>query len=330
MQSLNRKLGSTLLAAAALSWGAAAQAAAAPATDYPTRTVSIVVGYSAGGGSDAVGRMFAQLLSNDLGRSFIVENRPGASGNIAAEYVARANDPHKLLFGVGAHVINASLYPSIPYDPIGDFSPISLIAVAPNVLVASPKLGVSNLKEVIALAKQKPGEITYSSPGNGTPMHMAMALFESMADIELLHVPYGGGGESVTSTLAGHTSLLTMSLPTVLPHIQSGALIPLGVTGRERSPLTPDIPTVEEAADLEGYEALAWYGMLAPATMPPGAVEKLNRALHAQLERPEVQKQLMAQGFVPMPNSPEEFREFLIEDMEKWAKVIKASGVRLE
>jgi tripartite-type tricarboxylate transporter receptor subunit TctC len=307
----------------------AATLAQAPAA-WPTRPVRIVVGYSAGGGSDSVGRQFAQLLGESLGQPFFVENKPGAGGNIAADYVAHANDDHKLLFGVGAHVINASLYPKIPYDPIKDFSPISLIAVAPNVLAAKPSLGVKSIRDVIALAKASPGTLSYSSPGTGTPMHLAMELFASMAGIKLIHIPYNGGGASVSSTLAGQTDLLTMSLPTVLPHIKSGKLLPLGVTGRTRSTLMPDMPTVEEAASLRGYEALAWYGLLAPAKMPPGAVQKLNAAVQRELQRPEVKDKLLQQGFEPSHTTPEEFHRFLVEDMEKWAKVVKASGARVE
>ena len=305
-----------------------AQPKAQDAGDYPNKLVRIIVGYGAGGGSDAIGRLFAQRFTETLGQQVIVENKPGAGGNIAAEYVAKANDPYKLLFGVGAHVINASLYPSIPYDPIKDFSPISLIAVAPNVLVAKPSLGVKNLKELIALAKARPGEISYASPGSGTPMHLAMELFASMAGIKLVHVPYNGGGTAVTAALGGQTDLLTMSLPTVLPHIRSGKLVPLGVTSRTRSSLMPEMPTVEESAGLQGYEAIAWYGLLAPATMPPGSVEKLNAAVQRELDNPDVKQKLVAQGFEPSRTTPAQFREFLIEDMNKWAKVVKASGAK--
>lgn len=297
---------------------------------WPARPVRIVVGYSAGGGSDSVGRMFAQLLTESLGQPFFVENKPGAGGNIAADYVAHAGDNHKLLFGVGAHVINASLYPKIPYDPIADFSPVSLIAVAPNVLVAKPSLGAKTIKDVIALAKAKPGTLSYSSPGTGTPMHLAMELFASMAGIKLIHVPYNGGGASVQSTLAGQTDLLTMSLPTVMPHVKSGKLLGLGVTSRVRSSQMPELPTVEEAASLPGYEALAWYGLLAPAKMPAGSVPKLNAAIQRELQRAEVRDKLQQQGFEPSRTTPEEFHKFLVEDMEKWARVVKASGARVE
>ena len=294
-------------------------------SDYPRKQVHIVVGYAAGGGSDAIARMFAQLYSEEFAQPFVVENKPGAGGNIGAEYVSKANDPYKLLFGVGAHVINASLYKKIPYDPIKDFSPVSLIAVAPNVLSAKPSLGVKNLRELIALAKSKPGQLSYASPGSGTPMHLAMELFCSMAGIKLVHIPYNGVA-SIASTVGGHTDLLTMSLPTVLPHIKSGNLIGLGVTSQTRSSLMPDLPTVAEAAGLPDYEALAWYGMLAPATMPAGAVQKLNAAIEKSLKIPEVRSKLLAQGFEPTRNSPADFTKFLVADMEKWAKVVKASG----
>jgi tripartite-type tricarboxylate transporter receptor subunit TctC len=315
-------------ATAVFAAGAAAQTKAE--TDYPGKLVRIVVGYGAGGGTDSVGRLFAQRFTETLGQQFIVENRPGAGGNIAAEYVAKSNDPYKLLFGAGAHVINASLYSSIPYDPIKDFTPIGLIAIAPNVLVAKPSLGVKNLRELIALAKAKPGEISYASPGSGTPMHLAMELFASMAGIKLVHVPYNGGGTAVAAALGGQTDLLTMSLPTVLPHVKSGKLVALGVTSRTRSVLVPDMPTVEEAAGLPGYEAIAWYGLLAPATMPPGSVQKLNTAIQHELDNPDVKQKLIAQGFEPARTTPAEFRQFLIDDMDKWAKVVKASGAKAD
>ena len=294
-------------------------------TDYPKKQVHIVVGYAAGGGSDAIARMFAQLYAEEFGQPFVVENKPGAGGNIGAEYVAKANDPYKLLFGVGAHVINASLYKKIPYDPIKDFSPVSLIAVAPNVLAARPSLGVKNLRELISLAKSKPGEISYASPGSGTPMHLAMELFCSMAGIKLLHIPYNGVA-SIASTVGGQTDLLTMSLPTVLPHLKSGNLIGLGVTSQTRSSLMPELPSVAESAGLHEYEALAWYGMLAPANMPAGAVQKLNLAIEKALKKPEVRNKLIAQGFEPTRNTPTDFAKFLVSDMEKWSKVVKASG----
>jgi len=310
--------------------GVMAQAKADDGSDYPSKVVRIVVGYGAGGGSDSMGRLFAQLLGERMKQTFIVENRPGAGGNIAAEYVAKSNDPYKLLFGVGAHVINASLYAKIPYDPIKDFTPISLMAVAPNVLVAKPALGVKNLREVIALAKARPGEISYASPGTGTPMHLAMELFASMAGIKLIHVPYNGGGTAVAAALGGQTDLLTMSLPTVLPHIQSGKLIPLGVTSRARSSLMPEMPTVEESAGLAGYEALAWYGLLGPAGMSPAVAQKLNAAISQELKNPEVKQKLIAQGFEPAQTTPAEFLSFLVDDMRKWAKVVKESGARAD
>lgn len=298
--------------------------------DYPSKPVRLVVGYTPGGGTDAVARMFAQLLGADLHQPFIVENKPGAGGNIAAEYVAKSSDSHRLLFGATAHVINASLYSKIPYEPIKDFSPISLIAVAPSVLVAKPALGVKNLRELITLAKSRPGEISYASPGSGTPMHLAMELFASMAGIKLLHIPFNGGGPAVASVLGGQTDLLTMSLPTVLPHLKSGRLTGLGVTSRTRSSLTPDIPTVEEAAGLPGYEAQGWYGLLGPAKMSPGSVQKLNQAIDQQLKRPEVAEKLLAQGFEPSRGSPSDFSKFLAQDKDRWAKVVKASGAKVE
>jgi len=294
--------------------------------EYPSKQVHLVVGYGAGGGVDLMARAFAKFLSEDLSQTFVVDNKPGAAGNISAEYVARSQDPYKLLFAGGAHVINASLYEKIPYEPIKDFTPISLLAVAPNVIVSTPSLNVKNLKDLVALAKISPGRITYASPGTGSPMHLAMELFSSMAGIKLVNVPYNGGAPSLVAALAGQTDLLTVSLPTVIAQLKSGKLIALGVTGKSRSPLLPDVPTVEEAAGLPGYEALAWYGLLGPQVMPLGAAEKLNSAIQRKLLQPDVKLKLLDQGFEPANTTSAEFRKFLIADMEKWAKVVKSSG----
>lgn len=322
------KFAITFRVAVAVALSAAAALACAQ-SDYPNRSVHVIVGYPPGGGNDNIARTFSQPLAAALAQPVVVENRPGAAGNIAAEHVARAKDPYRLLFVGGAHVINASLYSRLPYDPIKDFSPISLIATSPNIFVAHPSLKVKNLQELIALAKTKPGQISYASPGNGTPMHLAMELFASTAGIKLLHVPYAGVA-SITAVLAGTTDLLTMSVPSVLPHIQSGKLIPLGVTSKVRSSVVPSVPTVAEAAGLPEYEALAWFGMLAPANMPPGAIARLNATIVQAASQPGIRSTLQAQGFAPATNTPEEFREFLLRDMDKWSKVVKASGAKID
>lgn len=299
-------------------------------TKYPDKPVHVVVGYTAGGGTDAVGRLVATRLSESLGGTFIVENRPGAGGNIAATLVASAKDPYRLLFAGNAHVINKSLYADPRYDPINDFAPIALIAVAPNVFAANPQLGVKSLQDLIALAKAKPNTITYATGGTGTPQHLAMALFEAMAGIKLVHVPYNGGGPAVASTLGAQTDLLSMSVPTTIPHIKSGKLVALGVSTRARSPLLPDTPTVEEGAGLRGYEAVGWYGLLGPAGMPQGAVDKLNAALNKELKDSAVQSKLSGDGFLPSATTPAEFRKFLESDMAKWSKVVKDLGLKVD
>ena len=301
-----------------------------PAT-YPTKPVRIIVGFAGGGGTDVMGRFFGQRFTDTFRQSFIVENKVGAAGNIAAEYVGKSQgDGYRLLMTVSSHVINASLYKQIPYDPIKDFAPVSLVALAPNMFTAAPGRGVGSLRELIALAKAKPGEISYGSPGSGTAQHLAMELFSAMAGIKLLHIPFNGGGPSTTAALGGQVHLLASSLPTALPHFRSGKLVPLGVTSAKRSELAPDLPTVTEAADLPGYEATVWYGLFAPAGTPPTVVHKLNAEIERLLKLPDVRERMISMGFEPYRDSPEDFAKVVASDLQMWAKVVQISGAKAD
>jgi tripartite-type tricarboxylate transporter receptor subunit TctC len=231
---------------------------------------------------------------------------------------------------VSSITINPSLYPKLPYDTIKDLAPISMVAVAPNIIVAHPSLAVSTLRELIALAKAKPGQITYASPGSGQASHLSMELLGIMTGTQFVHVPYNGGGPSVVAGLAGQTNLLVGSMPTVLPHVKSGKLRVMGVTSAKRTPLAPDLPTVAESAGLPGYEADVWYGLLAPAATPQAIVQKLNAEVGRVLQSREIRERLIALGFEPFHNSPAEFAALMKSEMAKWEKVVRQSGAKVD
>ncbi len=319
---VGRTLGVTVLALAA---------SGAPAQNYPTKPIRLIVGFAPGGGTDVTARLFGAKFSETMGQTVLVDNRPGAGSNIATDIVAKATpDGYTLLMTVSSHAINVSLYGKLPYDPVKDFAPLSLVAVAPNILVAHPTTPVTNAKELVALAKSKPAQVTYSSPGNGTAQHLAMELFRSMAGIQLLHVPYNGGGPATTAALGGQVQLMASSLPTALPHVRSGRLRSLGVTSAERTQLAPDFATVAESAGLPGYEATVWYGMLAPGGTPAAIVRKLNGEIERALAQKEVRERLVQLGFEPYRNTPEQFAELIKTDIVKWGKVVRESGAKAD
>ena len=326
------KLKSLCVAFAVALWQfAIAPAQAQEAAAYPTKPVHIIVGFAVGGGTDVMARFFAQRFGETFRQSFIVENKPGAGGNIGTDFVGKApGDGYTLLMTVSSHVINASLYKRIPYDPIKDFAPVSLVALAPYAIVASPAAGVKSLRELILRAKQKPDGLTYGSPGSGTAQHLAAELFCAMAGIKLLHVPFNGGGPSTTAVLGGQVDLLAASLPTALPHVRSGKLLPLGITSAKRSELAPDLLTIAEAADLPGYEAPVWYGLLASGGTPPAVVQKLSSEIERLIKLPEVRQRMIALGFEPYSTTPQEYAKIIATDLQKWAKVVKISGARVD
>ena len=317
---------------AALALAAANVACAQESTTaYPTKPVRILVGYAAGGGLDVIGRLFAQKLGDAMGQSFVVENRVGAGGNIATDLTAKsAPNGYTLNMAGSSHAINVSLFDKLPYDAVKDFAPISLVALAPSMLVAHSSVPAQSLRELIALAKSRPGEISYSSSGSGTPQHLAMELFRSMAGIKLLHVPYNGGAPAVTAAVGGQVQLHINSLPTALPYVKNGKLRALGVTSSQRSQIAPDIPTIAEAGGLPGYEATGWYGLLAPAGTPAGVVKRLNDEIQRQLRDRDVRDRLTSMGFEPYGNTPEQFLEYIKADIAKWGKVVRESGAKAD
>ena len=304
-------------------------AAVAQGTAYPAKPVRIVVPSSPGGGTDILARVLAQKLSESQGQQFVVENRPGAGQVIGIEAVARsAPDGYTLLMAASAIVINEVLYAKPPYDTLRDFVPVTLGASLPNILVVYPALPVKSVRELIALAKARPGQLNYSSAGSGTSPHLSMELFRLMAGITLTHVPYKGTGPATVDLVAGQVQLSMPNVLTALPQIKGGKLRGLGVTSAKRATGLPDIPAIAET--LPGYEAIQWYGLLAPAGTPREIVNKVQAETARILVLPEVKARLAADGADAVGNRPEEFAAYIRTEIAKWGKVAKAGGIKLE
>ena len=304
-------------------------AAPAAADDsYPVKPIRIFVGFAPGGGTDVMARIVAPRLSERLGQPVIIENRPGAGGNLATEVVAKASpDGYTLLMGtIAALAINPSLFKNLPFDPVRDLTTISMGVTLANVVVVNSSLTARTLPELIALAKQQPGKISYSSYGNGTAGHLSGALFESMANVSLLHVPYKSGGQAMTDLIGGQVNMSFAAAPGAIPQIKAGKIRALAVTTGSRSTFLPEVPTVAEAAGIKGYESSNWYGLVGPARLPKPIVDKLNAAMVATLNEPATRDKLALQGLEATPGSPEEFSAFLRAEIAKWAKVVKDTG----
>lgn len=293
---------------------------------YPSRPVRVVIPLGVGGTTDVPGRIIAQRLSESLGQTFYVENKPGAGGTIGADFVAKSKpDGYTLLLTATPHVITANVYKNLPYNALTDFAPVIRVASGPYVLTVHPSLGVNSVRELIELAKAQPGKIDYASSGNGSAQHLVGAMFAHMAGIQLTHVPYKGSSQAQQDLLAGVVKVGFPGTPIVIPHMKSGRLKALGVTTAQRSPYLPDVPTIAEAG-VPGYEALVWVGLLAPAGTPPDIVAKLNAEIGKLLRVPEVQQLLAASGVDPTPTTPEGFGAYLKSEFEKWGRVVRESG----
>jgi tripartite-type tricarboxylate transporter receptor subunit TctC len=307
----------------------ACAASAQPA--YPVKPVRILVGFGTGGGIDIVARLLAQRLTESTGQSFIVENRPGAAGSIATDLVAKAApDGYTLLLCSVTHAINATMYSKLPYDSIRDFTPVSPVAQQANAISVHPSLPAKSLRELIALGKAQPGQLSYAHAGNGTMMHVGMELFRSMAGIQLLPVPYNGSGPSTVAVLGGQVPVLSSSLPPALPHARAGKLRLLAVSTAQRTPLAPEYPTIAEAAGLKGYEAVLWIGLLGPASMPPAVVNRLNAEIGKLLQAGELRNQLTQQSSDPYHDTPAGFAQVIKTDIGKWGKIIRESGAKAD
>ena len=317
------------LTAAVLTYGIAAHAAQTDA--FPLRPVRVIVPFTPGSGTDIVGRAVAQSLTDSWQQSIVVDNRPGAGGTIAGELVAKANpDGYTLMLGnVSTLAIARSLYPKLPYDPLRDFAPITLITTSENVVVVHPALPVDSVKSLIGYAKARPRQLNYGSAGSGTTTHLGGAMFASMAGVEMTHVPYKGSAQALADLLGGQLQLMFSSVPTALPHIRSGRLRALAVTRLARSATLPELPTMDESG-LRGFDISLWQGIVAPAGTPRTIVSKLNQQIVANIRTPRLRDQLVAQGLDPVGNTPEQFGAYIRAEAEKWAKVVKASGARPE
>jgi tripartite-type tricarboxylate transporter receptor subunit TctC len=299
----------------------------ARADDYPSRPIKLLVGASPGGTTDTMARAIAQPLSVLLGRPVLVENRPGAGGNLAAEAVAKsAPDGYTLLVSFTSHTINATLYPKLPFDPVTDFTPISMISTVPSLLVGNPKLPARNLQELITLAKTKPDTLTIAVGGIGSSLHLAGDKFKMMADIRILNVPYKGTAPALTDVLGGQIDMMFISLVTGTEQVRAGRLRAYGVTSPRRQPSFPDLPAIGEI--VKGFESTAWFGVFGPAKLPAAITEKLNAATVAALNDPRMRAQLENEGAVPAPSSASDFAAFVRDDVQRWAPIVRQSGAR--
>ena len=298
---------------------------------WPDKPLRLVVPFPAGGAADLMARGLAQHLGEQLGQQVVIDNRGGAGGTVAAELVARAPaDGYMLLFGtMGTQAINASLYPKLRYDPLKDFTPIALTHVTPRVLVVGPSVKARTVAEFIALAKAKPGQLTYGSAGSGSSSHLSGALFESMAGVQMVHVPYKGSAPLLTDILAGRVDATFDSYTVYEEHIRARRVVPLGVTSRVRMASLPQVPTIAESG-LPGYEVSNWLGILAPAGLPAAMVSRLHAATAQAMRDGGMTKQLAALGIEPAASSPEEFAALIRAEIPKWAGIVKASGAKVE
>ena len=318
------KRGTIFCVVLGVSIGAVAPASSQNLADRPVR---VVVPFAPGGSTDIVARITAQKLTERLKTPVVIDNRGGGGGNIGSDLVAKAPpDGHTLLIGtVGSLTINPSLYKRMPYDPARDLTPIAYFGSTPNILVVHPSLPVKTVRELITLARSKPGQLNYASAGIGGSVHLAAELFESMAKVEMVHVPYKGSGPALIDLLGGQTQLMFSTMPPALPHVKSGRLRALGRTGARRSPLVPDLPTIAESG-LSGYEITQWWGLLGPAGMPGPIVTRLNSEVNGMLQQADVKERFAAEGADTAPNTPQWFASFMKTETAKWGKVVAASG----
>ncbi|HLH93450.1 MAG TPA: tripartite tricarboxylate transporter substrate binding protein [Xanthobacteraceae bacterium] len=296
---------------------------------YPSRPVHLIVFYAAGGGNDIIARLMGQWLSQRLGQSFVIENRPGGGGNIGTEYVARAAaDGYTLILSSTANVVNASLYPNLSFDFLRDFAPVASISYEPNIMVVNPSVPAKTVPEFIAYAKANPGKLNFGSAGIGSSQQMSGEMFKMMAGVEMTHVPFRGTAPALTALLGNQVQLMFGSMPATLPYVKSGKLRALAVTTAKRSDALPDVPTVGEF--LPGFDASVYYGICAPKNTPAAVIDKLNKEINAGLADPGLKKKLLDLGSTVLPGSPADFGKFLANETEKWAKVVKFAHIKAE
>ncbi len=300
------------------------------AQSYPQKPIRIVVPFPAGGTTDILARAIGQKLTDSFKQQVIIDNRPGAGANIGAEIAARSPPDGYTLFGISTiHAINPSLYSKLAYDPIRDFAPITNVAATSQILTVHPSLPVTTVKQFIAYAKAKPGELNYSSAGNGSQPHLTGELFKTMTGVNLVHVPYKGAPPAMTDLLAGQVALTFATAPSAVPHVRSGKLRALGVSTAARIKALPDVPTIAEAG-VAGFEAAGWNGLVAPAGTPAAIVERLNSTIVSIVQEPAMSKYLADQGADPWTMTPAQYADYIKSEVAKWAKVVKASGAKID
>ncbi len=318
-----------VLASGVLAFCAAASPASVVAQNgYPSKPIRLIVPSAPGGGTDFTARTIGQKLSEAVGQTVIVDNRPGAAGNIGVEIAAKASpDGHTVVMPITSFSINPHLYSNLPFDTVKDFAPVVLAASAPLFLVVTPSLPAKSVSELIALAKSKPGQLNYANSGNGTTAHLAGELFKKMAGVNFVSVPYKGGGPAVIDLIAGHVQVYFSTVPAALAQVQAGRLRGLAVTATKRMNLIPDVPTVAESG-LPGFEVVGWFGIFAPAATPRPIIARLNTEINGALRLPEMQKRFAGEGLIPGGGTPEELGGFLRAELAKWGALIKEIGIR--
>ncbi len=321
MKTVVRVIAVSLIAA--LPWAVQAQS-------YPSKPVRFIVPFPPGGPTDIIGRMAADILAKNLGQQFIVDNRAGAGGNIGTELCAKAApDGYTVCMLTVAQSISPSIYKKLGFDPVKDFSHVTLMALLPSMLTVHPSLPVKDVKGIIALAKSKPGQLSYASTGNGTSPHMLMELFKWMSKTDMVHIPYKGQAPAVVDQISGQVQLAFNTAIGVLPHVDSGRLKPIAISTRERFPSMPNLPTVDESG-LKGFDGSSWNGVVLPAGAPPEIVNRINAVLTAEIKSPAGREQLLKRGALVSGNSPQEFAAFIKVEADKWAKVAKAAKIQLD
>jgi tripartite-type tricarboxylate transporter receptor subunit TctC len=307
-----------------------AQPLTAHGQDYPTKPIRWVVPFPPGGAMDVIARTLGQKMSESLGQQLVVDNRPGAGGLIGSDLVAKAApDGYTMLIVSVGQAVNPSLYPKVPFDSIKDFEPVSLVAIVPNVLVVNPSVKANSVTDLIALAKARPGKLTYASAGNGTSIHLAGELFAEMAKVDILHVPYKGSGPAVTDLIGGQVDLMFDSITSAKPHIEAGKLRALGVTTAKRSSALPEIPTISESG-VKGYEMSPWFAVFVPAKTPKPIVERLHSEISKAMKLPDVQARFAAIGAEPVGSTPGELAAYLKAETERWTKIIRERGIKAD
>jgi tripartite-type tricarboxylate transporter receptor subunit TctC len=320
-----RRLAAWIIGAATC---AAVTSSAAHAQDFPTRPIRVIVGFGAGSGADITARVVGARMSEILGQRIVVENKTGAGSSIGADYVAHAsNDGYTLFLATISQPINAAVTPHLNFDFVKDFSPIVLVSSIPNMLVVNPSLGVKTVPELIALAKAKPGSLSFGSSGVGTGTHLAAELFKVLAGVQMVHVPYAGSAQAITDLLAGRIQLVFTPASTVIQHVRDGKLVALATTEKKRAAIAPDVPTMGEAG-LPGFDTGLWFGLLAPAGTPKAAIDKINAAANQAIKSDQVIKALQPQGIDLLGGTSDEFTRYIASEMERWDKVAHAAGLK--